>query len=259
MLERTLNERFPGTALDHLDAVRNRQFISGASISNDAGQSYNYDYLAGASPDTERIWQWQAPQTPTLQSGRINSQPQGEQLSTSQPSSRNALSSTASGNSAALGFQESSAKPEGVDDIPTGTAASFFRTYFQAIHPQYPFLSVTDCGNWYQEWKLAPAGHPISGWPAFFVKMVDPMSLFLPAAKQESRSLQLGHLSSTSTNENTFCLFVSKEPKSSETSREEKVLAHPMSSSAPIVTVKCCTNSSIDPSQTLHQDISIRI
>jgi hypothetical protein len=59
-----------------------------------------------------------------------------------------------------------------MEDIPTAAAASFFRTYFQSIHPQYPFLSVGECGDWYTEWKMAPANAPISGWPAFFVKMV---------------------------------------------------------------------------------------
>lgn len=83
-----------------------------------------------------------------------------------------ALSSSAPRNPSIRQVQEVSTKPEGVDEIPTATAASFFRTYFQAIHPQYPFLSVKECGDWYDEWKLAPAGNPISGWPAFFVKMV---------------------------------------------------------------------------------------
>jgi hypothetical protein len=45
-----------------------------------------------------------------------------------------------------------------MEDIPTAAAASFFRTYFQSIHPQYP--------------------NPISGWPAFFVKMVRLLSVF---------------------------------------------------------------------------------
>jgi hypothetical protein len=65
-----------------------------------------------------------------------------------------------------------------MEDIPTAAAASFFRTYFQSIHPQYPFLGVKECGEWYTEWKMAPASNPISGWPAFFVKMVRLLSVF---------------------------------------------------------------------------------
>jgi hypothetical protein len=42
-------------------------------------------------------------------------------------------------------------RPEGMEDIPTAAAASFFRTYFQSIHPQYPFLGVKECGEWYTE------------------------------------------------------------------------------------------------------------
>jgi hypothetical protein len=64
------------------------------------------------------------------------------------------------------------ARQEGMDEIPTTTAASFFRTYFQFIHPQYPFMDVKACGEWYTEWKMVPANNPINGWPAFFVKMV---------------------------------------------------------------------------------------
>lgn len=178
MLERTLNERYPGSALDHLDSARNQHLGSGNSIFSDVGQSCNYDYLAGTPPDLERIWQWQAPQTPTMPLGRIGNQV-GDLNASQLPASplvfvAHALSLSAPRNpSTRPPIQEQSARLEGVDEIPTATAASFFRTYFQAIHPQYPFLSVKDCGVWYDEWKLAPPGNPISGWPAFFVKMVN--------------------------------------------------------------------------------------
>lgn len=185
MLERTLNERYPGTSLDHLEGVRTQCLDSQVPVTpSDVGQSYNYDYLAGTSPDTERIWQWQMPQTPNLPSRRMGGPVQMRDLGASQPSPPNLtqasppdfssqqLSSSAPRRVSIQQGQGGSTKPEGVDEIPTATAASFFRTYFQAIHPQYPFLSVKDCGDWYEEWKMAPVGNPISGWPAFFVKMV---------------------------------------------------------------------------------------
>lgn len=185
MLERTLNERYPGTSLDHLEGVRTQYLGSQASVTpGDVGQSYSYDYLPGTSPDTERIWQWQMPQTPAVPSGRMGGAMQMRELGASHPSppdltrpsppdySSQQLSSSAPRRDSVQQVQVVSTKPEGVDEIPTATAASFFRTYFQAIHPQYPFLSVKDCGDWYDEWKMAPAGNLISGWPAFFVKMV---------------------------------------------------------------------------------------
>lgn len=176
MLERTLNERFPGTSLDHLEGVRNQYLDPALSATGDVGNSYNYDYLPGTSPDTERVWQWQIPQTPTMPSGRAGGPVQMRDFGANQASppdfTAQTLSSSAPTRTPIQPFQGLNTKPEGVDEIPTATAASFFRTYFQAIHPQYPFLSVKDCGLWYNEWKLAPAGNPISGWPAFFVKMV---------------------------------------------------------------------------------------
>ncbi len=60
--------------------------------------------------------------------------------------------------------------PPRSDEISTSTGASFFQTYFQFIHPQYPFLDLQECGDWYLQWKMAPTA--ISKWPAFFVKMV---------------------------------------------------------------------------------------
>lgn len=69
-------------------------------------------------------------------------------------------------------------RTETLDQVPVATAASFFRTYFQVVHPQYPFLSLKDCGDWYEAWKMAPPECPIVGWPAFFVKMVYLVSFF---------------------------------------------------------------------------------
>jgi hypothetical protein len=159
MLERIINEQVPGTAPDHLDSVRT-QYLGGGSAAGPSHNSQNYtprqlDFNTGTSPDADSIWNWQ-PQTPnaagtgqayfhTGAQGQNNPSPEG---------------------------QITESRPEGMEDIPTAAAASFFRTYFQSIHPQYPFLSVRECGEWYTEWKMAPANAPISGWPAFFVKMV---------------------------------------------------------------------------------------
>lgn len=123
------------------------------------------------------------PQTPDMPSARLGGPIQMRDLGANQQSppdftrpsppdfSAQQLSSSAPRRESIQQVQ-GKMKPEGVDEILTATAASFFRTYFQAIHPQYPFLSVKDCGDWYEEWKMAPAGNPISGWPAFFVKMI---------------------------------------------------------------------------------------
>ena len=58
------------------------------------------------------------------------------------------------------------------DDIPLSAAASFFRSYFTVIHPQYPFLDVKTCAEYYDEWKRSLANATLIGWPVFFVNMV---------------------------------------------------------------------------------------
>lgn len=180
MLEQTLNGQFPGSSNDHLSSSNPqpeaRQSSFAASDPRDVIPP-NYIVHLGASPEVDRSW-WHPSQS---------QQPEGNQITS--------LGSTGLNHSsppdfAALPAQTFSAAPavesnpllekpvvraDGIDEIPTATAASFFRTYFQYIHPQYPFLDIQTCGEWYTEWKLAPGSAPISGWPAFFVKMVVPV------------------------------------------------------------------------------------
>ena len=177
MLERSLNEKYPGAAPDHLDFVRN-QYL-GHQTTNAPGQSgntifQNYEYQAGTSPEVERPWQWQVPQTPDVFGQQLDATLLDGDLGQSHSSPPDLIVQALSASplmAPGLPVQPMS-RQEGMDEIPTATAASFFRTYFQFIHPQYPFLSIKDCGDFYTEWKMAPANRPISGWPAFFVKMV---------------------------------------------------------------------------------------
>ncbi|KUJ16886.1 uncharacterized protein LY89DRAFT_718614 [Mollisia scopiformis] len=196
MLERTLNERFP--ALDHLG--------SGPPVTGDeVGQSYNYDYLAGTSPDTERIWQWQVPQTPNTP-GRTGGSVQLRDLGTNQPSPPDFTAPRQTPIQAIQGLSTNS------EQIPTATAASFFRTYFQAIHPQYPFLSVQDCGKWYNEWKLAPGGDSISGWPAFFVKMIFAIGSLIQSKSDAAPRYQHQDLKSQAQSEDAIIRSTKSDP-----------------------------------------------
>jgi hypothetical protein len=177
MLERIINEQFPGTAPDHLDSVRT-QYLGGGSVAGPSHNSQNYtsrqlDFNTGISPDADSIWNWQ-PQTPNAAGtgqAYFHAAAQG-QNNPSPPDLAVQASPTPPRSVPRLPGQILGSRPGGMEDIPTAAAASFFRTYFQSIHPQYPFLSVRECGDWYTEWKMAPANNPISGWPAFFVKMV---------------------------------------------------------------------------------------
>ncbi|KAJ4324080.1 hypothetical protein N0V84_004046 [Fusarium piperis] len=38
-------------------------------------------------------------------------------------------------------------------DVSVREAASFFQTYFEIIHPRYPFLDVEECSTAYLKWK----------------------------------------------------------------------------------------------------------
>ncbi|KAH8597259.1 hypothetical protein B0O99DRAFT_89227 [Bisporella sp. PMI_857] len=172
MLEHTLNEKFPGIALDHLEAARTQQELQFSSAhpmqSSTAPQTRPFSSISNPSPQAEQTNPWQQPSQviadPSIVLGG---------LTQNQPSPPDFASLRVQPFSpTSLRTQIVSGSSEGMDDIPTSTAASFFRTYFSCVHPQYPFLSVADCANWYTEWKMAPAGNPISGWPAFFVKMI---------------------------------------------------------------------------------------
>ncbi|CAK7207372.1 hypothetical protein SEUCBS139899_010182 [Sporothrix eucalyptigena] len=43
-------------------------------------------------------------------------------------------------------------------DISVAQAASFFRTYFSVVHPQYPFLDMQLCSGYYLAWKQSLSG-----------------------------------------------------------------------------------------------------
>lgn len=175
MLERTLNERYPGSAADHLDNIQGQSLDSSAP----AVQGFHFqpqapDFQFGTSPVSEDLWQWNPPQTasqlPAMMGLPNQTDTRGVRNSPPDYTTQGMSGGTVMASS--LPSQGIIPRPDGVDDIPTATAASFFRIYFQFIHPQYPFLSVKECGDWYTEWKLAPAHSPITGWPAYFVKMV---------------------------------------------------------------------------------------
>jgi hypothetical protein len=177
MLERTLNERYQGMAVDYLGSVRPQYEPRPAPIL-DLSHLSRLDFPTGTSPEAERIWQWPAPQTPIAVSGMMEA-PLHQDTRANSHSSPSEANRQSRGLSLSLPNQGVASRPDGMDEIPTATGASFFRTYFQAIHPQYPFLSVKECGEWYNEWKLTSSNGPISGWPAFFVKMVRSSSSML--------------------------------------------------------------------------------
>lgn len=63
-------------------------------------------------------------------------------------------------------------------DISLPAAASFFGTYFNVIHPQYPFLDIKSCTEYYVQWRERGANASLVGWPAFFVNMVWHLSCY---------------------------------------------------------------------------------
>jgi len=168
MLENTLHGRFLGSASDHLTDVSPLGIrpTTGHSLPS-PGISYSQPFSSQIhpAPEAERMSHWQPPLIPNVMRDSSILGSIDEQNHSSPP------------DFAALPAQTISAPPgltpilpqptpvnrtEGMDDIPTATAASFFRTYFQFIHPQYPFLSISDCGVWYTKWKMAPVSNPIS-------------------------------------------------------------------------------------------------
>lgn len=153
MLEQTLNEKFPGATPDHLASVRTQYMDPQAStglLSPEINFSQSFNFQPGTSPDTERMREWQPPQTPAVFERRtdgpvLEGHGGRNPLSPRGPTSQ-ALATT-SRMVASFPVQPAATRPEGMDKIPTTTAASFFRTYFQFIHPQYPFLGLKDCGG----------------------------------------------------------------------------------------------------------------
>jgi len=180
MLERSLNEQQPGTAIDHLQSMSSQPLdlaLDGEASMDMMANSMNSfaTFPFGTSPDEDRMWGWQPPHAPGLIASGMNIPLPSTAMDHSHSSLLefdNQLDMPVPQLPDNPPTQKPSTRPEGIDDIPTATAASFFRTYFQFIHPQYPFLNELDCIEWYNEWKLAPASKPINGWPAFFVKMV---------------------------------------------------------------------------------------
>lgn len=168
-LERKLNERLPGSAADHMpvatdltpqgecprrsaDRESHILFQEPGDLSNTRNPSY-----ARTLRD-----QWHAPDILPDATQRTHSD--NHDIVTFAEYHRSSVSSA----SPPQDFNV----PSATEDITISTAASFFRTYFAYIHPQYPFLSIEDCNEWYLQWRAAPKHLPIRGWPAFFVKMV---------------------------------------------------------------------------------------
>lgn len=64
-----------------------------------------------------------------------------------------------------------------VTDISVREGASFFQTYFEIIHPRYPFLDVEECSTAYIKWKageIATCGN--NAWSTCLLKLVRTLS-----------------------------------------------------------------------------------
>lgn len=152
-MESLVNERIPGLNSDHLHYVM------------DEPQQY-MDSTRRAS-DLEDCMLWQVSQTTQEIGVESNLEHPGLQPHRDSPGHNSASS---------LEFRLEPQPPRNreqlpeADDIPVPIGASFFRTYFEFIHPQYPFLNLQECEEWYLQWKMTPS--TISGWPAYFIKMV---------------------------------------------------------------------------------------
>ena len=60
-----------------------------------------------------------------------------------------------------------------VAEVSINEGACFFQTYFETVHPRYPFLDVEECSRAYQDWKsgdiFISSG---TAWSSYLVKMV---------------------------------------------------------------------------------------
>ncbi|KAH8680364.1 hypothetical protein BGZ61DRAFT_520184 [Ilyonectria robusta] len=82
------------------------------------------------------------------------------------------------------------------NDILLPVAASFFRSYFTVIHPQYPFLDIKLCAEYYTAWKGSlPNAVPI-GWPAFFVNMIFAIGSLIESKSDNSPDAKYQNLKS---------------------------------------------------------------
>jgi hypothetical protein len=58
-------------------------------------------------------------------------------------------------------------------EISISDGASFFQTYFEMIHPRYPFLDVEECSGAYLKWKTGEiASCNDKGWSMSLLKLV---------------------------------------------------------------------------------------
>lgn len=178
MLERSLNAQHPGSALDHLDQFINPDLGRRPSVNFppfSQSTSHAFQSTSGTSPDVQMIWDWQPSDTtevfgnsitdalPIDTRRRDHSSPIDHAGANSAPSS---LVSTG------IPHQASGRNPDTSEPISIPIAASFFRIYFQFIHPQYPFLDIQQCGKWYQEWKSCSKQTQLGKSAGFFVRMV---------------------------------------------------------------------------------------
>ncbi|KAH8895608.1 hypothetical protein GQ53DRAFT_820428 [Thozetella sp. PMI_491] len=89
------------------------------------------------------------------------------------------------------------------NEIPLSAAASFFRTYFSVIHPQYPFLDIKICSGYYTTWKSRQRVE-LAGWPAFFVNMIFAVGSLIEAKNDSSPYFQYQHLKSRAQSEQSI-------------------------------------------------------
>jgi hypothetical protein len=75
-----------------------------------------------------------------------------------------------------------------VSSVSVPEGASFFQTYFELVHPRYPFLDVEECSQAYLAWRNGEifVSHG-SGWSSYLVKMVFSFRLFKHAASTADR------------------------------------------------------------------------
>ncbi|KAL2069445.1 hypothetical protein VTL71DRAFT_14124 [Oculimacula yallundae] len=220
-LERQLNEQLPGTSPNHLlsrtgDQFVNQQVGESSTVMGLNGQNaYYFDHQSGQSPEAERSWQWQLPHTPTIMPGAIAIPPGNGRPNDHSSPPDYVAHSIASTSHIATSFPSQRlaiSKSDGPEDVPTATAASFFRTYFQFIHPQYPFLSIKDCGEWYTEWKSASPSTPISGWPAYFVKMIFAIGSLIQSKSDTAPRFQHQDLKSQAQSEDSIIRSTNSTP-----------------------------------------------
>ncbi|CAJ0550055.1 Ff.00g099850.m01.CDS01 [Fusarium sp. VM40] len=58
-------------------------------------------------------------------------------------------------------------------DIVVCEGASFFQTYFEVIHPRYPFLDIEECSAAYLKWKMGEmADGDDKAWPTRLLKLI---------------------------------------------------------------------------------------